>query len=69
MFNKAQNLDNSNLNKFHIIRELMGKDGKHKKIPPKPIKWVQLIVFTQYWFNIINHGHIEERHLAIKILN
>jgi len=60
VFNKSQNLDNSNLNKFHIFKELMGKDGRHRKFPPKPSNWVQLIIFTQYWFNIMNHGRIEE---------
>jgi hypothetical protein len=60
VFNKAQNLDNNNINKFHIFKELMGKDGIYRKFSPKPMNCVQLIVFTQYWFSIMNHGHIEE---------
>jgi hypothetical protein len=59
-FNITHNLDNINLNKFHIFRELMVKDGGFIYFLLKLNDWVQFIVFMQEWSNIMNHGHLEK---------
>ncbi len=58
--NITHNLDNITFNKFHIIKQLMVKDGGCKMIMLKLSDWVQFIAFTQEWSNIVNHGHLEK---------
>jgi hypothetical protein len=60
-FNITHNLDNINLSKFDIFKELMVKDGGCRKILLKLSDWVQFIAFTQEWSDIVNHGHLEKK--------
>jgi hypothetical protein len=55
-FNITHNLDNINLSKFHIFKELMVKDGGCNFFWLKLNDWVQFITFMQEWSNIMNHG-------------
>jgi len=60
-FNITHNLDNINLNKFHIFKEHMVKDGGCNFFWLKLNDWVQFITFMQEWSNIMNHGQLEKK--------
>ncbi len=63
IFNWPNNLDNSNFGQLYVFEVDNTKCGD---FAPKPRKGIELVLFTQCCFKIMQHGHLEMIKLQIK---
>jgi hypothetical protein len=66
VFNWPNNLDNINFDQFHVFQEVEVEDTRCVDFEPKPCKGIELVLFTQCCFKIMQHDHFEMIGLQIK---
>jgi hypothetical protein len=58
ILHRTKHLGNNNFGQFNKFQELMAKDDRCKKIAPNRSDQIELIVFSQNCFRLMQHGHL-----------
>ncbi len=58
ILHRTKHLGNNNLGQFNKFQELMVEDGRGKQIAPNHNDHIELIVFSQNCFRLMQHGHL-----------
>jgi hypothetical protein len=64
ILHRTKHLGNNIFRQFNKFQELMIKDGRGKIIAPNHSDQIELIVFAQNCFRLMQHGHLLKKCLA-----
>ncbi len=59
IFNWSNNLDNNNFDQLYVFQEVKVEDNKCGDFTAKPHKGIEMVLFMQCYFRIMQHGHLE----------